>query len=231
MLCPHCGARNPLGAQRCRECRHAFTRAALAADGPPVAYAVAPERAPRRRARRGGCLTALAALALVVVAGLVAALALSSFVVKPLVRGAAGDDIRQGVRVEVASQLSTQVGGLPDGRVTVTDDDVNQRIAQVGDLGPLDDVRVGFTPAGIVVRLSAYGLSGDYTATPRVVDGSVQLAGGAIGGALGYVVPAGDLEQIVNEQIAAALAGAGYTVRDIALGDGQMVLTVTRNAG
>jgi hypothetical protein len=251
MLCPQCGARNPLGVRRCQHCARPFTREALAEDAPALVYgddtyaatatatatATAPFAAPAlpagrsarrprpRRARPFGCLTALA---LLLVAGLAGALALGNFVVKPYVRDAARDHLTTGVQSEVARQLSTQVGDLPDGQVTLTDADVNQRIQQTGDLGPLDDVSVAFTPSGIEVSLRAYGLNGSYHATPRVVDGSLRLEGGALDGALGYVVPAGDLERIVNDELAAALSNAGYTVHDITLGQGQIVLAVTR---
>jgi hypothetical protein len=244
MLCPQCGARNPLGAQRCQACGQPFTHAALAADT-PTTYAAdtayddeytrtlpsgrSRSRSRRRGGRNGrGCLTALAALALVLVVGLVALLALGSFVVKPYVRHAASDNLRSGVKSEVTRQLSTQVGALPDGQVTITDADVNQRIAQNGDLSPIDDVAVAFTPSGVDVSLRAYGLDGTYHATPRVVDGSLRLVGGALDGALGYVVPAGDLESIVNDQLAVSLRDAGYTVNDITLEQGQIVLSVTR---
>jgi hypothetical protein len=240
MLCPQCGARNPLGVRRCQACARPFTREALAEDAPALAYDErtaytaaysVPVRQPRpQRARRPrfGCLTALAALALLLVAGLVAALALGNLVVKPYVRDSARDDLQTGVRSEVARQLSTQVGDLPDGQVTITDADVNQRIQQNGNLGPIDDVAVAFTPVGVDVSLRAYGLNGSYHATPRVVDGSLRLEGGALDGALGYVVPAGDLESIVNDELSAALHDAGYTVDDITLEQGQIVLDVTR---
>jgi hypothetical protein len=112
--------------------------------------------------------------------------------------------------------------------VTITDADVNQRIQQNRGLGPLDDVAVAFTPSGVAVSLRAYGLNGSYHATPRVVDGSLRLEGGALDGALGYVVPAGDLESIVNDELSAALHDAGYTVDDITLEQGQIALDVTR---
>jgi hypothetical protein len=232
MLCPQCGARNPLGAQRCAACGRAFTRAALAADAPPViyeqGYVAQPDVRRGRRRRRVGCLTALGALALLLVLALVALLAVGNYVVKPYVRDAARNDLRAGVRNEVAGQLATQVGPLPDGQVTITDDDVNQRLAANGDLGPLSDVKVAFTPAGVDVSLSAYGLDGTYRATPRIVNGSVELDGGSLDGALGYVVPVGDLEEIVNQEIAASLHNAGYVVNDLTLGQGELTLSVTQ---
>jgi hypothetical protein len=241
MLCPQCGSRNPLGVRRCQACARPFTREAQAEDAPALAYndihtaeysvPVNSRRAvrqPRARRRRFGCLTALAALALLLVAGLVAALALGNLVVKPYVRDSARDNLQTGVQSEVARQLSTQVGDLPEGQVTITDADVNQRIAQNGDLGPIDDVSVAFTPGGVDVSLRAYGLNGSYHATPRVVDGSLRLEGGALDGALSYVVPASDLESIVNDELAASLRDAGYTVNDITLEQGQIVLDVTR---
>jgi hypothetical protein len=232
MLCPQCGARNPLGAQRCAACGRAFTRAALAADAPPVLYQggyvgqPSDTRRGRSRRRHVGCLTALGALALVLVLALVGVLAFANYVVKPYVRDAARSDLRTAVRGEVAGQLATQVGALPDGQVTVTDADVNQRIAASGDLGPINNVKVSFTPTGVDIKLSAYGMDGTYHATPRVVNGSIELDGGALDGALGYVVPADDLQQIVNQEIAATLQDAGYVVNDVTLGDGQMTLTV-----
>ena len=230
MLCPQCGATNPLGARRCAACGRPFTRAALTEDqlarGPHDSAinsrSVTPARQPRRR--RFGCLTALGTLALLSVGGLLLALALGTFVVKPYIRSAAKSNIQAGIGSEVASQI-LQAGALQTGTVTITENDVNSRIA-TANLGRLDSVSVAFSPAGIDVNLSAYGLNGSYRATPRAQNGSVVLDGGVITGALGYVVSAGDLEAIVNYEIARALASAGYRVNDVALTEGALVLTL-----
>lgn len=253
MLCPQCGARNPLGQRRCGDCGRPFTRSALAHDmaAQPADVSVygdapvddrnryderhdaAPVRrssttAQRRRQRGLPCLTILAGLALLAVIALVGLLAFGDLVLKPMVRDAANDSLRAGVRGEMNRQITAQVGDLPEGEVTISDADVNQRIAANGNLGPIDDVSVAFRPGGVDVRLSAYGLSGTYHAVPRVEDGSVVLAGGSLDGALGYAVPTGDLEQAVNQEIAAALSGAGYQVQGLNLEDGAIVLTLAR---
>lgn len=180
-------------------------------------------RRPRSGGRFGGCFvlltfTFVALVVLLYLAG--------TWIVQPMVRDATIGDIRDGVRTEVRSQIADQIGDAPEGEITVSEAEINERIDQRGNFGPLDDVSVRIQPDGIVVDLFAYGVSGDYRADVRAENGSVVLDGGSIEGPLGYAIPAGELADDVNAEIAAALSEAGYSVEDITLGDGEMTLTL-----
>lgn len=183
-------------------------------------------RGPRRRRRRlPGCLPLLGLGAIAAVGGLLLLLLTSNMLVKPLVRDAAIDGIQDGVRREVQEQIATQLADEPSGEVTISEAELNDRIA-TSDLGPIDQVTVRITPEGLVVSLEAYHLSGEYQANVLEQDGSLVIdsGGGEMSGPLSYVVPAGELEAAVNSEVAAALSESGYTIESVALEDGVMTL-------
>lgn len=241
MLCPSCHTRNPLGRARCQACGHAFTRAATAGrrdrttrpvapargygptGAPPLVAAPRPQR--RRRTPSTGCLLALAFIASAIVLLVVGLLLVSQAVIQPMVRDRAVAELRDGIRDEVATQVTGQLGAESTGAVVITEGELNQRLAGA-DLAPLDAVAVEITPAGLVVALEAYQLSGTYHAEVVEQDGAVALRGGDVSGPLALVIPDGELEAAVNAEIAAALSDAGYVVDAVALEDGAMTLTV-----
>lgn len=187
-------------------------------------YDDVPRRGRRRTGGRlGGCVVLLT---LTFVALIVLLYLASTWIVQPIVRDATVGDIREGVRGEVRSQIADQIGGAPQGEITVSEAEINERIDQRGSFGPLDDVSVRIEPDGIVVDLSAYGVSGNYRADVRSENGTIVLDSGSIDGPLGYVIPEDGLAGDVNREIAAALSEAGYSVENIVLGDGEMTLTL-----
>ncbi len=183
---------------------------------------------PRRNRRSHGCLIAFGILSIVVVGLLVAALLASTYLVKPMVRDAAVADLRTGVRDEVSSQIATQIEDAPEGEIIITDDEINQRLAAGGDLGPIDDVTVTITQDVITVDLSAYGLSGTYQSVVRAENGTIVLDSGSLDGPLGFVIPNDELAEATNVEIAAALSEAGYRVESATMQDGAIALTVVR---
>lgn len=182
----------------------------------------------RSRRRPHGCLIAFGIASIVIVALLVAALLTSNYIVKPMVRDAAVGDLRSGVRDEVNAQIATQIVDAPEGEVVITDDEINQRLASSGDLGPIDEVRITIAPDVITVDLSAYGLSGTYQTVIRAENGSVVLDGGKLDGPLAYVIPDNELTDATNAEIAAALSEAGYRVEAATMQEGAIALTVVR---
>ncbi len=191
----------------------------------PQVYHDMSRREPRRRSggRFGGCFVLLTVTFVALVVLLYLA---STWIVQPIVRDATVGDIREGVRTEVRSQIADQIGDAPQGEITVSEVEINERIDQRGSFGPLDDVSVRIQPDGIVVDLSAYGVSGNYRANVRSENGTVVLDGGTIDGPLGYVIPESGLASDVNREIAAALSEAGYSIENIVLGNGEMTLTL-----
>jgi hypothetical protein len=192
------------------------------------AWTAPPPAGRRRRGRPHGCLIAFAFAGIVVVALLVAGLLASTYIIKPMVRDAAVTDLRAGVRDEVSSQIATQIENAPEGEIIITDDEINQRLAAGGDLGPIDDVTITIAPDVITVDLSAYGLSGTYESVIRAENGSVVLDGGSLSGPLSFVIPNNDLADATNTEIAAALSEAGYHVESATMQDGAIALVVVR---
>lgn len=192
----------------------------------------ADERRPRRRFPLAGCLVALGIVATTAAVAVVVFLVASNLWIKPMVRDAAAEEIRAGVGQEVADQIAThasqsaEAGEPVAGEITITEAEINERIDATGDLGPFDDVSVDLDDGGVTVKLRAYGVSGTYDADVRAENGTLVLAGGDIDGPLGLLAPTSDLEQAVNEEIAASLLDAGYRVDAVSVLDGALVVVV-----
>lgn len=159
--------------------------------------------------------------------GGVAAWLLITQVVQPWVGDLAINGIRDGIREAVHDRIATEVGLDSSGEVTITDQEITDRLQSRGNLGPIDDIQVHITPDGLTVDLSAYGVSGTYRAAVVEQDGSLALTNGHLDGALAYALPEGELESGINRELAAALAAGGYRVDDVTLGDGALTLALT----
>jgi hypothetical protein len=176
---------------------------------------------------------AVGILATTVAVAIVVFLISSNLFIKPMVGDAAAGQIRESVHQEVTDQLATYTtdngtnGDPPDGEITITQDEINQRIAEAGDLGPFSDVSVQLVDDGVLVKMSAYGLHGSYHAALRAEDGSLVVDGGKVDGPLGLVAPSDQLEQTINEALATSLLDAGYRVNAVAVRDGALVVNVT----
>ncbi len=124
-------------------------------------------------------------------------------------------------------KLDVVPGRVNQFEVTITEQEINERVNARGNLGPIDDLQVHITPEGLLVDLSAYGFDGTYRAAIVERDGSVALDGGSLDGPLAYAVSDGDLEQAINRELAVALSAAGYRVAGVTLGDGALTLALT----
>jgi hypothetical protein len=165
---------------------------------------------------------------LLAVGALVVLLLVATLVVQPLVRDAAVDDLRQGVRSEVSRQIGAQLGEAPSGEIVLSQEELNRRLASSGRLGPISAATVEIAPDGLIVRLRAYGVDGTYRAQVEERAGSVALSGSPMEGPLAYLLPEGELEEAVNAELAAALAEAGYSVDAVALTDGAIILSMAQ---
>ncbi|HET7036046.1 MAG TPA: zinc ribbon domain-containing protein [Thermomicrobiaceae bacterium] len=236
MFCPRCGARGEPGAQRCAECGAPFTRRS-AAGQPPARRAAPAARQPasyRTYHRGSGVGRAVVAWLVVLFLAAVAVLALitvfSSSVIKPFV----GQQLEQSLAAPTSTATATsapaaaptaQTAEASPRQAVITEQQLNQGIAEHQDqLGPLDSVQVTIDADELAVELSSHGLSGTYHGQVTVQDGKPALANGHIDGLLGHVIPTRQLEDVLNQQIDAALAQSGVAVRSVTLQPGQMVV-------
>jgi hypothetical protein len=182
----------------------------------------------RQRGRATGCLMSVMVM-LAVAAGVVIGLVVATnMFVKPRVAEAISTHIGVGIEVTVREQINAELANLPSGEIRISESEINQRIAEQGNLGPVDDLTVQINPDGIEAGLSAYGLNGNYSGDVIVDNGQVQLVNSNIGGPLQYVVSEGDIERIASDAINRALADSGYRVEAVTLQDGQLLLTLVQ---
>jgi hypothetical protein len=182
----------------------------------------------RQRGRATGCLMPvmiMLAVAAGVVIGLIVA---TNMFVKPRVAEAISTHIGAGIETTVREQVAVELANLPSGEIRISEAEINQRIAEQGNLGPVDDLTVRINPEGIEAGLHAYGLSGTYSSDVIVDNGQVQLVNSSISGPLQYVVSEGDIERIASDAINRALADSGYRVEAVTLEAGQLLLTLVQ---
>lgn len=182
----------------------------------------------RRRSSRNGCLLAFGVFSVLLVGGLVALLLAATMIVQPRIRDAAVADIGDGVRDEVARQITTQIGDSASGDIVISEQEINERLDGQVDLGPLSSANVQITPEGLLIELSAYGLNGSYRAQVVDQNGSVAIVGSPMQGPLAYIMPEGDIEDAVNAALATALSDAGYYVEQVATAQGAITLTLAQ---
>ena len=185
----------------------------------PVAY---------QRGRATGCLMPfmiMLAVAAGVIIGLVVA---TNMFVKPRVTDAISTHIGVVIETTVREQITVELANLPTGEIRISESEINQRIDEQGNLGPVDDFTVRINPDGVEAGLHAYGLSGNYSSDVIVENGQVQLVNSNISGPLQYVVSEGDIERIASDAINRALADSGYRVEAVTLQDGQLLLMLVQ---
>lgn len=185
-------------------------------------------REPARRAGGVSCLTVLALLLVLAIVLVIAAILATNLYVRPRVEQALSTNVGGGIETVVSEQISNELADLPAGEITLTEADINQRIAEQGNLGPVDDLNVTIVPNGFEANLSAYGLDGGFSSDVSAADGQIQLSNSSISGPLQYLVSTDDVERIAAGAINRSLAESGYRVEAVTLQDGELLLTLMR---
>lgn len=234
MFCPRCGAPGAPGAQRCVECGAPFTRRSAAGQATarraaPAARQPAGYRTYHRGSGVGRAVVAwLAVLFLAAVVVLALIIVLSSSVIKPFV----GQQLEQSLAAPTVTATSAaaavptaQAAEASPRQAIITEQQLNQGIAEHQDqLGPLDHVQVTIDADELSVELSSHGISGTYHGQVTVQEGKPALTNGHIDGLLGHVIPTRQLEDVLNQQIDAALEQSGVAVQSVTLQPGQLVV-------
>lgn len=235
MQCPQCGTRNPLGSSHCSSCGMPFTRqASQQANGHPAVPSQQVRRpapaAPRKRKRGGGCLVPLLVMLALVAGILIGTFVVADLVVKPRVADVVATNIRTSIEDSVRDRIQAELGDLESGTLTISEAEINQRLHEGRDMGPVDEFDVNIRPEGISAEMSAYGLSGDYSADVVVEDGQIRLVNGSVGGPLQYVVDHAEVERVAAETINQVLNESGYEITSIRLEEGELVLELGASA-
>jgi uncharacterized membrane protein YvbJ len=236
MLCPRCGARQPLGSVRCANCGTPFTRREAAkrpgsrrlapAGGSPVTAARAYER---RSGVRKSVMAWLVVLLLVVIAVIALATYFSSSIVKPYVGRSVNNDLQGQIAASVpkVTPVSAASDNSDPNQLIITQKQINDEIAKnAGSFGPLSSVDVEIDDGAFIVNFSAYGMSGKYQGQVTMRDGQPVVTNGHVSGMLGWFVPTDQIETAFNREIASAVDQAGVQVNSVSLRPGEMVLTL-----
>jgi hypothetical protein len=185
-------------------------------------------REPAHRSRGTGCLSVLAILLVLAIVLVIAAILATNLFIRPRVEEALATNVGDGIETVVSEQISTELGDLATGEITLTEADINQRIAEQGNLGSVADVNVNIVPNGFEADLSAYGLDGGFSSDVAAENGQLQLSNSSISGPLQYLVSAEDVERIAGDAINRSLTESGYRIEGVTLQDGVLVLTLLR---
>ncbi|MEZ4521992.1 MAG: hypothetical protein R3A46_10180 [Thermomicrobiales bacterium] len=185
----------------------------------------------KQRSRRGWgmklvvWLMTVTVIAIVLVIGGMLA---SEALVKPMVADRVEAELNEGVQTFVNQELTAIPAPAENGpqEYFISEAEINQRIAEQQDLGPLDGATAEINDDGIVVHLEAYRMSGTYRAQVSASNGAITIQDGSLSGPLSYVIPVEELERVANEAILGSLVASNLQVTDVTLVDGEMVLTM-----
>lgn len=193
---------------------------------------------PRRRNRRLGCLVALIWIVLGLVLGY-------QYVLRPRVSAIVGREIGRQIGAApgaaapgaadpagqiaegAGSALPTAVAALPSGELRISEEEANAYIAANPDaIGPLDSVRLRFTPGLVEADLSALGQTSTASTGLALQAGRIIAVNPQLDGPLGALITIEDLLEPLQQQLNDELAAAGRRVTDIRVEQGALVLTV-----
>lgn len=198
---------------------------------PPVASPRQPLPPPvRRESGRGGCV--MGCLAILIIAGLAAAF-VGLGIVRPLVKDEIGDELGRVVATQVVQQLAPG-NGTPDltaGTYTISAAEINDELrGSTDDFGPLDSPEITIDPDGLTLSFEAFGRESSYRGGVAVENGRIVLTDVEASGLAQRVLSAGDVQEILEQELNAYIADAGLIVENVELSDGELILT-TASAG
>ena len=169
----------------------------------------------------------LMTVTVIAVALVIGAMVASEALVKPMVAERVERELGSSIQTFVDQELAALPEPVEEPQqYAVSERELNQRIAEQSDLGPLDEASAEINPDGIVVELSAYRMSGTYRAQITEIDGTLRLENGSLSGPLSFAIPVEDLEETANNAILDALVTSNVQITDVTLVDGEIVLTL-----
>lgn len=224
--------------QRGASFQEPYPQPAAASPYPPQGRGVSPGR--QRRAYRRGAGPGNRA-----VGGLIAFLIITIVVISAAAWLSSGDTTDR-----IGTTVSDSVGGLvpfssdddqpdveipeappePQGDLTwiLTQDELNQRIRNNPDaFSPASDVRAELGDGTVTVHFRAYGANGTYHGSLTTRDGVPVVADSTIDGALGFVVGSGQIDNALNQQMAAVVAEQNVSVESVHVRPGEMVFGIS----
>lgn len=111
---------------------------------------------------------------------------------------------------------------------TITEDDLNQRIAnRAGAFGPAEDVSVELGDGTVSVGFRAYGVNGTYHGSLTTQNGVPVVADSTIDGPIGWVVDSGQIDDVLNQEMSDAVSERQVSVESVQVRPGEMVLGIS----
>lgn len=190
-----------------------------------------PPPAQRERGGRGGCL--MGCLAGLII-GVVAVAFVAVAIVRPFLQDEVGNELERVFATQIVRQLAPGAGTpeLTAGSYTISAAEINAELRQnADDYDPLDDLRITIDPGGLELGFDAYGSENSYRGGVAVEDGRLVLTDIDASGVAERVLPAEDVQEIIERELNDYVAAAGLVVTDVALADGEMTLTTASERG
>ena len=186
-------------------------------------YDAQPPRSPWRR-----WIIALTILVWLLLLGLL----LVYFVVRPRLTRVVEQRIEDRVAVvqptATEPEQGTQVPTASEAQVlTITEAGANQWVAGHRDeFQGVDDVRVRFIPGEGQADLTVGGVTSTARGSARVLNGQIEITNARIDPPLGLFVDVNRVATLLQERLNSELAALGFTVTDVAIQEGQILITV-----
>ena len=186
---------------------------------------------PRRRGRSaGGCLMGFVAFTVICILSAV----FGGLVVgRPLLENAVGDELEEVIATQVVRELDASVttAGRAPGTYVISAEEINDELAaHAKDYEPLENPTVTIDHDGLEIRFKVYGLESSYRGMVDAERGRIVLTDVQADGAASQVLSAGDVKEIVEDELNGYFEREGLTVESVELGDGVLTV-VTAPAG
>ena len=168
-----------------------------------------------------GCLAIL-------IIGALAAAFVGLGIVRPLVKDEIGDELGRVVATQVVQQLAPGDGTpeLTAGTYTISADEINDELRSNADAyEPLESPEITIDPDGLELSFEAFGRESSYRGGVAVENGRIVLTDVEASGLARRVLPAGDVQEILELELNEYIADAGLIVEDVELSDGALTLT------
>lgn len=193
---------------------------------PPAASPRQPLPPPvRRESGPAGCI--MGCLAVLIIAALAAAF-VGLGIVRPLLKDEIGDEIERVVATQVAQQLAPG-DGTPEftaGTYVISADEINDDLRRNSDAyEPLDSPEITIDPDGLELSFEAFGQESSYRGGVAVENGRIVLTDVEASGLAERVLPANDVQEILEGEFNGYILDAGLIVEEAQLSDGELILT------
>ncbi len=183
-----------------------------------------------RRIKREGTLAKVSGGPLgctALLAGLAAILLIVMVVAWFLIRPGMADSARDGVAEGLSRELNLHSITPDTSTLTINEVTINEYVdASDAWYDPVSDLQIELHDNEVVASFTLYGLSGTFSSGVTVQDGMIRLVNPTAGGAAGRIIDAGDIADVIEEELRLFVQEQGRPITGVSVDEGEVTLTI-----